>query len=75
MIGLAWQRRVRIAAMRLSATNSPQSDGVSTRQITPPSAGTGRWLPLKRLSFRLFYAEAPGQVMPGGSSKGAQLTN
>ena len=27
MIGLAWQRRVRIAAMRTSVTNSPQSDG------------------------------------------------
>lgn len=75
MIGLAWQRRVRIAAMRLPATNSPQSDGVSTRQITAPSAGTGRWLPLKRLSFRLFYAEAPGQVMRAADQKEPRLTN
>lgn len=72
MIGLVWQRRVRIAAMRLPVTNSPQSDGVGTRQITSASAKPACQLPLKRLSFPLFFADALEQVMPGDRPKGAQ---
>ncbi len=72
MIGLAWQRRVRMAAMRLPVTNSPQSDGGRQRQITPPSAGRVRRVRLKRLSFLLFYAGVPRQVMQRSGSKGAK---
>ena len=72
MIGLAWQRRVRMAAMRLPATNSPQSGGGWQRQITLPSATALCWLSLKRLSFPLFYAGVPRQVMQRRGSKGAE---
>ena len=72
MIGLAWQRRVRMAAMRLPATNSPQSDGPWQRPISPPSAGRMCRVPLKRLSFLLFYAGRPRQVMRRSGSKGAE---
>ena len=54
MIGLAWQRRVRMAAMRLPVTNSPQSGGGRQRQITLPSAAA--WCSLSLKDYRFCYS-------------------
>lgn len=41
MIGKAWQRRVRIAAMRRLVTNSPQTAGAEPGQISVQDEGSG----------------------------------